>query len=123
MYQNSKKIKELRELKTQNYLFLLFAIISIMNINGDYYEEEYIRNNNLDSKNKANEIFKLTIKMAILIYIFYLVRNYEAYKNVSEEKKKLYFIKLYGSCLIIAGSICLLYFQNNQTSFVGGPAV
>lgn len=123
MYQNSKKIKELRELKTQNYLFLLFAIISIMNINGDYYEEEYIRNNNLDSKNKANKIFKLTIKIAILIYIFYLVRNYEAYKNVSEEKKKLYFIKLYGSCLIIAGSICLLYFQNNQTSFVGGPAV
>lgn len=123
MYQNSKKIKELRELKTQNLLFLLFAIISIMNINGDYYEEEYIKNNNLDSKNKANEIFKLTIKIAILIYIFYLVRNYEAYKNVSEEKKKLYFIKLYGSCLIIAGSICLLYFQNNQTSFVGGPAV
>lgn len=123
MYQNSKKLKELRELKTQNYLFLLFAIISIMNINGDYYEEEYIRNNNLDSKNKANKIFKLTIKIAILIYIFYLVRNYEAYKNVSEEKKKLYFIKLYGSCLIIAGSICLLYFQNNQTSFVGGPAV
>lgn len=123
MYQNSKKVKELRELKTQNYLFLLFAIISIMNINGDYYEEEYIRNNNLDSKNKANKIFKLTIKIAILIYIFYLVRNYEAYKNVSEEKKKLYFIKLYGSCLIIAGSICLLYFQNNQTSFVGGPAV
>lgn len=123
MYQNSKKVKELRELKTQNFLFLLFAIISIMNINGDYYEEEYIRNNNLDSKNKANKIFKLTIKIAILIYIFYLVRNYEAYKNVSEEKKKLYFIKLYGSCLIIAGSICLLYFQNNQTSFVGGPAV
>lgn len=123
MYQNSKKLKELRELKTQNFLFLLFAIISIMNINGDYYEEEYIRNNNLDCKNKANEIFKLTIKIAILIYIFYLVRNYEAYKNVSEEKKKLYFIKLYGSCLIIAGSICLLYFQNNQTSFVGGPAV
>lgn len=94
-----------------------------MNIYGDYNEREYLYKNDKNYKDKANKTFIITIFVTFLIYIYFVVRNYNAYKNASLQDKQLYAIKLLGSSLLIAGAICLLYFQVKQTSFTGTPAI
>lgn len=112
---------EINNLKIQNFLFIVFAVISLMNVRGDILEENYLLSNNNFCKNKANNIFKFTIKTTILIYLYFLIRNIDAYNNISNDKKDLYLIKVYGSCFLIAGAICLLYFQEKENSFIGAP--
>ena len=49
--------------------------------------------------------------------------NYNALNKASDEMKSLYEIKLLGSIFLIAGVVCLLYFQFNQKNFIGSPAL
>ena len=118
---NNETINDLKRLKFENFLWILFAILCIMNVFGDYNEEEYLVTNNQEYENKSNKIFEITLIVTLLIYIYFFIRNYNAYKKASD--KDLYAIKLLGSSFLIAGVICLIYFQTKQISFVGSPAL
>lgn len=114
---------EISKLNFQDFLFIVFAIVCLINVRGDYYTKEYLKTNNEYYNYKSNKTFILTLKVTILIYIYFLVRNYESYQKISEDKKDLYLTKVFGSCLLIAGALLLLYFQENQNSFIGAPAL
>ena len=116
-------IYEIKRLKFENILWIIFIILSIANIVGDIDEEKFIKTNNKIYKYNANKIFKFTLIVTLIIYIYFFIRNYESYKNISYSKKKLYSIKLLGSSLLIAGIICLIYFQNKQNNFIGSAAI
>lgn len=117
------KIDEIARLKFEDYLWIIFAILCFINIYGDYNEKEYLKTNNNIFKNNSNKIFEFTLIITLLIYIYFFVRNYKAYQKASEKEKKLYIIKILGSCFLIAGVICLIYFQTTETSFIGSPAI
>lgn len=114
---------EINRLKFENFLWIIFIILSIANIAGDNNDIEFLRTNDKTFKDKSNHIFEITLFVTLLIYIYFFIRNYVAYKNAPEQVKRLYSIKLLGSSLLIAGVICLIYFQVKQTSFVGSPAL
>ena len=122
MYDKNNDSK-INRLKFENILWLIFAIISIMNIYGDNDEIEYLETNDKSYEKKSNEIFKFTLMVTLFIYIYFFLRNLKAYENATVEEKNLYLIKLLGSSLLIAGVLCLIYFQENETSFVGSPAL
>ena len=115
--------EEIKRLNFEDFLLVLFICSSILNIIGDSYEKEYLKTHSISSKINANKIFDFTLSITILIYFYFLIRNYNSYKNISEDKKSLYSIKLFGSILIVVGAICLLYFQKKQNKFVGVPAI
>ena len=94
-----------------------------MNVYGDYKEEEYLKTNNQVFENQSNNIFEITLIITFFIYVYFFIRNYKFYEKASEEDKSLYLIKVLGSSFLIAGIICLIYFQTKQTSFVGSPAI
>ncbi|MCH5166519.1 MAG: hypothetical protein J1F35_01375 [Erysipelotrichales bacterium] len=114
---------ELKRLKFEDFICVVVIILSIININGDYCEKEYILTKDNIYKSKANKIFEFTLIVTFFIYIYFIARNYYFYKKTTPENKKLYLIKLFGSSLLLAGIICLIYFQVNQTSFIGEPAL
>ena len=115
--------EEINRLEFENILWLIFAIVCLLNIVGDYEEEMYIKNNDYKYKNKANKVFELTLSVTFLIYVYFAIRNYNALNKASDEMKSLYEIKLLGSIFLIAGVVCLLYFQFNQKNFIGSPAL
>ena len=115
--------EEINRLEFENILWLIFAIVCLLNIVGDYEEEIYIKNNDYKYKNKANKVFELTLSVTFLIYVYFAIRNYNALNKASDEMKSLYEIKLLGSIFLIAGVVCLLYFQFNQKNFIGSPAL
>lgn len=116
-------VSEINRLKFEDFLWIIFACLCIINVYGDNNEVEYLKSNNKNFDKKSNRIFETTLIITLLIYIYFFIRNYNAYKNSTEKEKNLYTIKLLGSSFLIAGIICLLYFQSIQTSFTGSPAL
>ena len=115
--------EQIKRLNFEDFLLVVFICLSIFNIIGDSYEKEYLKTRNVYFKGSANKIFDFTLSITIIIYLYFVVRNYYSYKGVTDDKKGLYSIKLFGSILIIVGAICLLYFQKKQNSFIGIPAI
>lgn len=115
--------EQIKRLNFEEFLWILFAILSIANVVGDYNEQEFLETNDTTFEEKSNKIFEITLIITFFIYIYFFIRNFNAFKNASEEEKQLYTIKVLGSSFLIAGIICLIYFQFHQTSFVGSPAI
>ncbi len=105
-------MNDLSRLKFEDFLLVLFIILSLLNIYGNTNEKEYLKTNNLVYKNKANNIFKFTILITIFIYSYFFIRNYNSYRMSKEHEKHIFIIKLLGSSFLIAGAVCLLYFQS-----------
>ena len=107
--------EEINRLNFENFIWIVFASLCLLNIRGDNLEMESIEENNDSFHNEANKVFEFTLSITFLIYIYL--------KKAPKSKKRLYEIKTLGSLLLIAGIICLIYFQKRQTSFEGSPAL
>ena len=114
---------ELRRLNFEDFLYIIFAFLAFINIYGDKNDKEYLKTHNKSFKDKSNTIFEITIVVTFFIYLYYLQRNYKFYQKAARENKNLLFIKLLGSCFLLAGAICLIYFQFKQRNFIGSPAL
>lgn len=100
---NDEVLSELNRLKFEDFLWLVFAALCVINVYGDYNDKEYLKTNNNYYKNKSNIIFEITLIITFFIYIYFFARNYKFYQKVFDDKKDLYSIKLLGSSLLIAG--------------------
>jgi hypothetical protein len=116
-------IEELKRLKFEDLLWLLFAFLSFLNIYGDDLQKKYLNTSNKELEDKSNQVFLFTLGVTFLIYLYFFIRNYNAFKNTSLENKKLYTIKVLGSSFLLAGIICLIYFQKKNQSFIGTPGL
>lgn len=110
---------EINRLNFEDVLWIIFVILSLLNIVSNNYQKEYILTNNQEYENKANIISVTVLIILLLIYIYFFLRNYNMYINkdkTSNEDK----IKVFGSLLFIIGTLCLLYFQiNSNDNFIG----
>ena len=120
---DSNYINELRRLKFEEFLWILFIFISCLNLYGSKVVEKYVYTNQPSYERESNRIFQFTLEITFLIYIYFFIRNYAAYQKASLSQKKLYQIKLFGSSFLLAGVLLLFYFQTHQQSFLGSPAV
>ena len=119
----SSNTNELKRLNFEDALWIIFAILCFLNVFGDYLEKEYLKTDINNYDKQSNEVFTFTLIVTLFIYIYFFLRNYNIYKNVSQQQKSLYSIKVMGSVFLIAGVICLLYFQKNNKSFIGSPSL
>lgn len=115
--------KEIFRLNFEDFLWCIFIILSFFNILGDYDDKEYLRKRCNSYKIEANYIFTFTLAITLFLYLYFFVRNLKKYQAVSDNQKDLYFVKVFGSLLLIVGIICLLYFQKNESSFIGSPSI
>lgn len=121
--ETEETLKELKRLDFEDILWLVFGSLALINIIGDANDKEFLKTNDNKFKNRSNQIFEFTLIVTFFIYIYFLQRNFKAFKKAPEEEKNLFSIKLLGSSLLLAGIICLIYFQTKETSFIGAPAL
>ena len=114
---------DISRLNLEDYIWIVFAILAFLNIFGDNLLKKFIKSNNKNYENRANEIFLFTLIISFIIYIYFFYRNYVFYVKANNEEKSLLLIKLIGSALLLGGSICVAYFQIKQSDFVGTPAI
>lgn len=98
----------IRRLSFENYIWITFIIVSIIDIYGDELVKRSVNENDETLENKAQNLFLGVSLISILVYIYFFYRNYSDYKNSCSKCNK---IRLFGSSLILIGTFCLLYFQ------------
>src|SRR5699024_2609202 len=100
----------IRRLNFENIIWIIFIVISILDIYGDELIKKQLINNDKISGEKAKKLFLGISIVSIVIYLYFLARNYNDYKKY---KNKNYKIRLIASILVFVGTIMLLYFQIN----------
>ena len=119
------KIKgEIDRLNFEDLLWVIFIILSIMNIISNYYQKEFVVSNYQYYEDKANNISIVVLSILVFIYLYFFLRNYNMYNNKDNDVTDADFVKVVGSFLFIVGALCLLYFQvSSDDNFIGGPAL
>ena len=120
---NSEKISEINRLNFEDILWVIFIVLSILNIVSNNLQKEYIISEKQFYENKANNISVKVLTTLVFIYLYFFIRNYNMYKN-KENSTGTDLVKVIGSLLFLIGAICLLYFQvNSDDNFIGGPII
>lgn len=112
---------DIKRLNFENFIWVVFIGLSILDIVGDEYLKKFIKTSDKNDEVVANKIFLFILIISFFIYFYFLIRNINAYERASDDEKNLFSIKVFGSILFIVGVICLIYFQYNQTDFIGTP--
>ena len=105
----------IRRLSFENIIWITFIAISAVDIYGDELIKKSVRNNDLEARIKAENIFLFVSLISLLVYVYFFYRNYTDYKKY---QNKNYEIRLIGSIFVLAGTLCLFYFQLNNNSSV-----
>ena len=122
MNDNTSKVKEL---EFEKVLWCVVIFLSALNIYGDNLEQLFFKNNNIGAEKKAKRIFVFTITVSLIIYLYYVYRNYKYY-SVSKFKRNdtfLYLIRLIGSIFVVVGVIFILYYEVKEKTPVGTPTI
>lgn len=119
----SNEMNEIKRLNFENLLWIVFGILCFMNVYGDELEKEYVYTHSNVYEKDSNDVFTFTLFVTFFIYIYFFLRNSNSYKKASLEDKSLYQVKVLGSIFLIAGIICLIYFQMNNENFIGSPSL
>ena len=69
----NKDSNDILRLNFENFIWIVFITISVLNIIADNDEKKFINANNSVYKTEANNIFELTISIIFLIYIYFAI--------------------------------------------------
>ena len=118
---NGEKISEINRLNFEDILWVVFIILSILNIVSNNLQKEYVISEEQFYENKANNISIKVLSTLVFIYLYFFIRNYNMYNN-KDNSTDTDLVKVIGSLLFLIGAICLLYFQvNSDDNFIGEP--
>jgi len=113
---------EIKRLNFENLLWVIFIILSILNIVSNNNQKEYVVSKNQYYEDRANNISMFVLTVLLFVYLYFFTRNYRMYKNKVNNATREDFVKVMGSIFFIIGTLCLLYFQvNSDDNFIGSP--
>ena len=110
---NSEVEEKLRQIKIENYIWIIYIIIIVISYYSNYLEKDYFVNNNIESKEKYRESLIIIFSILLIIYLYFTVDAYKSLQslkeNDSKEKKDLVTLSFIGSLLILISGIIFLY--------------
>ena len=108
----SVNYERLKEIKINDFIFIIYIVLSITAIICNNIEEKNIKNGDGDTK-IISSIRTAIVIVGILIYIYFTYTSYQNVKNpnknTNEKDKKANNYVLLSSILFLIGSIIILY--------------
>lgn len=120
---NSQIEDQMKELNIEDTFSVVFIVLGILSIYGDYIQRKYLRTKNKNLQEQAMSVFNLILWITVILYLLFLYRNYQAYQKSTQNQKKLFSVKLLGSCFFLAGILCSLYFFKGSQNSIGAPEI
>ena len=110
---NEEVEDKLRQIKIENYIWIIYIIIIGISYYSNYLEKDYFINNSIESKEKYRESLIIIFSILLIIYLYFTVDAYKSVlslkENDSKEKKDLVTLSFIGSILILISGIIFLY--------------
>ena len=120
---NIDSVKEIERLNFEDILWVIFIMLSILNIVSNNCQKNYVKSNEQFYEDRANNISIFVLLILFFVYLYFFFRNYNMYNN-KDNPTDADLIKVMGSVFFIIGTLCLLYFQVcSDDNFIGGPAL
>lgn len=110
---NEELNKRLKQLKTEDFIWLIYLVIIFMSWYSNNFERRYIICNDLKSKEKYRKIIIFIFAILVIIYIYLCKDSYEDLKSLkpydSDVKKQLTLLSFIASLLIVTSGIIYLF--------------
>ena len=111
---NGNELKEkLDELKTEDYIWLLYIGIIIISWYSNNVERKYFITGDLKSKEKYQRLMVLIFTILLVVYFYFTKSSYDDILKLkqsdSKSKKDLTYLSFLGSFLILISDIIFLY--------------
>lgn len=110
---NEELNKRLKQLKIEDFIWIIYIGIIIMSWYSNYFERKYFIYNDLESKEKYRKIIIFIFIILVIIYAYFCKDSYEDLKSLnsydSEEKKQLTLLSFIASLLIVISGIIYLF--------------
>lgn len=111
---NGNELKEkLDELKTEDYIWLLYIGIIIISWYSNNVERKYFITGDLKSKEKYQRLMVLIFTILLVVYFYFTKSSYDDILKLkqsdSKSKKDLTYLSFLGSFLVLISSIIFLY--------------
>lgn len=105
--------ERVNELVIDEWIWVIFIILSALNISGDELEKKCCYNYDRDTMSKAKKIFRLTVFVSFLIYLYLASKNCKKYQKAkaANQDTNLISIRCLASILIVIASILSLTAQ------------
>ena len=100
-----------KEITIDEWIWVIFIILSIMNILGDELEKKFYKEKDISSKNLSKSIFTLTVLTSFFIYIYLSYRQYQELNKNINKNINIYKLRYFASILVVIASSLYLYCQ------------
>ncbi len=105
--------KRIKQIDTENFIWIIYIFIIGLCLYANSYEKKYFYTNDIYAKEKYRNITIFIFLVAVIIYIYFFIDNYNDCKNLnnndSPKKKTLNDLSLVGSTLILISGLIFLY--------------
>lgn len=106
------KFDRLRDIKIENYIWIIYIVIIILSYYSNYKEKMYILYQDNKDKEEYRRILIFIFSILVIVYYYFTKESYSDYKemeNSSDERKMvLTFISFLGSLLVLISGILFL---------------
>ena len=105
--------QKLTELTIDEWIWIIFIILSILNIVGDELDKDYCLYQDINEKSLSKKIFNLTVFISFIIYAYLAYRGYNRLNNAIKLNQNIDLAKsrLFANILVLIASFILLYDQ------------
>lgn len=113
-----------KQVNIDDLISIIFIVGSILNIYANQLHNRYLEENDINSEVKAKEIYIFVIIVTIILYLYFVKRNYGFLMNAKRNNldTSLLTIRFIGSVLLIIGISFILYYEVNSEAPRGLPA-
>lgn len=110
---NNVDKERVSELVVDEWIWVIFIILSALNINGDELEKKYCYKHEEQTKKRAKKIFKITVFVSFLIYFYLAYKNCRKYYKLKQKNEDTNLIgtRCLASILVVIASSLFLTAQ------------
>lgn len=112
---DKEAFEDIKILEIQKKVRLLFIITGLLAIYADNIVEKNIINKNKKNSSTALNIYLLVAFVGLIINVYYLVQNIKELDKIKDENLSLQYVRILGNILFVAGFLCFIYYQLNNT--------
>lgn len=111
---NTQELNEkLKELKIEDFIWLIYIGIIFLSWYSNTLERKYFIQNDLNSKEKYRKIITIIFTILIVVYLYFLKDSIDEIKKIkltdTQKKKDLVYLSFIGSLLIAISGFIFLY--------------
>lgn len=111
---NDNELNErLKELNIEDFIWLIYIGIIFLSWYSNTFERKYFMYNDIQSKEKYQNLTTLIFVILIVVYLYFLKDSYDDLKNLkpydTQKKKNLTYLSFMGSLLIAISGFIFLY--------------